>query len=132
VRRFKPWIVPLCGLILGLQSAWAAEVDFSKLPPAATQPGVTYEKDVRPIFEKSCWDCHGSGMQRGKMRLDSLEATLKGSGEGAILEKGNSAKSKIVTMVARLEGARAMPPRGTPLTQEQVGLIRAWIDQGAK
>src|SRR5262245_59617376 len=112
----------------------AAEVDISKLPPAADKKGVTYDKDIKPIFEKSCFKCHGPEKQKAKLRLDSLAGALKGGEDGKILEPGNSAKSTIVHAVARLVPDDAMPPedKGDPLTKEQVGLIRAWIDQGAK
>ena len=112
----------------------AAKVDTSKLPPASTKTGVTYAADIKPIFEKSCFKCHGAEKQKGKLRLDSLEATLKGGDDGKVLEPGKSAESTLVHSVARLDEDEAMPPadKGEPLTKEQVGLIRAWIDQGAK
>lgn len=111
------------------------EVDTSKLPPAGDAKGVTYQKDIKPIFEKTCFKCHGSEKQKGKLRVDSLEATLKGGEVGKVVEPGNSAKSVLVHNVARIgDEDDWMPPtdKGTPLTKEQVGLIRAWIDQGAK
>ena len=109
-------------------------MDASKLPPVASKSGVTYATDIKPIFEKSCFKCHGSEKQKGKLRLDSLEAVLKGGEEGKILEAGNSAKSPMVFAVARVDEDEAMPPadKGQPLTKDQVSLIRAWIDQGAK
>ena len=112
----------------------AAKVDTSKLPPASTKTGVTYAADIKPIFEKSCFKCHGAEKQKGKLRLDSLEATLKGGDDGKVLEPGKSAESTLVHSVARLDEDEAMPPadKGKPLTKEEVGLIRAWIDQGAK
>lgn len=116
-------------------SALAADkVDTSKLPPAAKKDGVTFASDIKPIFEKSCVKCHGPEKQKGKLRLDTLEATLKGSEDGAILTKGKSAESSLVHSVARLVEDDAMPPegKGDPLTKEQIGLVRAWIDQGAK
>ena len=113
----------------------AAEVDLSKLPPPAAQTGLTYEKDIRPIFEKHCFKCHGEEKPKAGLRLDSREAALKGSREGKVILPGQSAKSPLVHSVARLgEEDHWMPPegKGQPLTAEQVGLIRAWIDQGAK
>jgi len=112
----------------------AAEVDVSKLPPAAARQGVTYDKDIKPIFEKSCVKCHGTEKQKGKLRLDSLAAALKGGENGKCIVSGDSAKSTLVHSIARLDPESAMPPedKGDPLTKEQVGLIRAWIDQGAK
>ncbi len=123
----------LLALSLGSIAA-EKKMDASKLPPAATKTGVTYSTDIQPIFEKSCFKCHGSEKQKGKLRLDSLEAVLKGGEDGKILEAGSSAKSPMVFAVARVDEDEAMPPadKGKPLTKEQVSLIRAWIDQGAK
>src|SRR5262245_12648867 len=114
-------------------AVYAADVDITKLPPASSKKGVTYDKDIKPIFEKACFKCHGAEKQKGKLRVDSLAATLKG-GDDKVVEPGNSSKSLLVHAVARLNEDDAMPPadKGDPLSKEQVGLIRAWIDQGAK
>ena len=111
-----------------------AKVDVSKLPPASDKTGLNYDKDIKPIFEKSCFKCHGPEKQKGKLRLDSLEAALKGGEDGKVVEPGNSAKSTLVHAIARLDEDAAMPPadKGEPLKKDQIGLIRAWIDQGAK
>jgi mono/diheme cytochrome c family protein len=113
-------------------------VDVSKIPPASEKKGVTYEADIKPIFEKSCIKCHGSEKQKGKLRLDTLAATLKGGEDGKVIEAGDSAKSMLVHNVAHVgDEDMFMPPPDNkdkipPLTKEQIGLIRAWIDQGAK
>ena len=125
------------GSCLGLGASLIAAdkaVDVSKLPPAASKKGVTYAKDVRPILEKSCFGCHGPEKQKGKLRLDSLQAALKGSEHGVVVVAGKSERSPLLQNIARLNPDEAMPPegKGEPLTKEQVGLIRAWIDQGAK
>lgn len=112
----------------------SSPVDESKLPPVAKKDGVTYAKDIKPIFDKSCVKCHGPEKQKAKLRLDSLEWTLKGADGEDVVSKGKSAASELVHTVARLNEDEAMPPegKGDPLTKEEVGLIRAWIDQGAK
>jgi hypothetical protein len=127
-------ILPLLTAVSAAVSLSAADVDVSKLPPAATKTGLTFDKDIKPIFEKSCVKCHGAEKQKGKLRLDSLEASLKGGENGESIVKGNSAKSPLVHTIARLDPDSAMPPdgKGDPLTKEQIGVIRAWIDQGAK
>jgi mono/diheme cytochrome c family protein len=102
-----------------------------KMPESSTQQGVTYEKDIRPIFEKNCVGCHGEKKQKSDLRLDSLEASIKGGKNGPNILPGKSAQSSLVIAVARLDKDTAMPPKKS-LKTEEVALIRAWIDQGAK
>jgi cytochrome c5 len=120
-------------LVLTFTLAHAA-VDPAKLPPAAKKTGVTFDKDIKPLFEASCTKCHGAEKQKGKLRLDTLAAVMRGGESGKVIEAGHSAKSVLVHAVSGLDADTAMPPEGKakPLTAEQVGLVRAWIDQGAK
>jgi uncharacterized membrane protein len=119
------------GVALALTSTAA---DKKTLPPASTKTGVTFAKDIKPLFEASCTKCHGAEKQKGKLRLDSLRDALKGGENGKCITPGKSADSMLVKAVARLNEDDAMPPegKGKPLTAAEVGLIRAWIDQGAK
>ena len=123
------------GLSLLTATAATKNVDVSKLPPVSGKTGVAYTTDIKPIFQKACVKCHGPEKQKANLRLDSLAAALKGSDNGPVIVAADSAKSKLVHNIARL-GAEDdyMPPpgKGDPLTKEQIGLIRAWIDQGAK
>ena len=127
---FLPFLV----VVTAAASLSAADVDVSKLPAASTKTGLSFDKDIKPIFDKSCSKCHGAEKQKGKLRLDTLEATLKGGENGESVVKGNSAKSPLVHTIARLDPDAAMPPdgKGDPLSKEQIGIVRAWIDQGAK
>ena len=113
-----------------------AEPDLKKLPPPAAKTGLTYDADIKPIFEKSgCFKCHGAEKQKAKLRVDTLAAVKKGSENGPLFEAGKSEKSVLVHSVARiLDEDLNMPPedKGDPLTKDQVALVRAWIDQGAK
>lgn len=133
--------LPLCGalfLALNLQAADNSKVDLTKLPPPADKPGVTFAKDIKAIFEKSCTRCHGAEKPKGNLRLDSLEAVSKGSEHGKVIQPGKSAESKLVISAGHAGNPDDfMPPPNNraniqPLTKEQVALIRAWIDQGAK
>jgi len=115
-------------------------VDPKLFPPPSTKQGVTYAADIQPIFAKSCYPCHGPKTQKpkGKLRLDSLDAVLKGGEDGPAIVKGDSAKSTLVIQVCHQgDPDDYMPPPENkanigPLTKEQIGLVRAWIDQGAK
>jgi mono/diheme cytochrome c family protein len=126
------------GVLAIALSIFAADPDISKLPPAAATKGVTYEKHIKPIFEKHCFKCHGVEKQKGKYRTDSLEAALKGgSSDEKPIVPGNSGKSSLVHNIGYLIEDMEMPPPdkdGKPmkLSNEEIGLIRAWIDQGAK
>jgi hypothetical protein len=168
-------------------SAAATEVDLSKLPPPASKAGVTFAADIQPLLQASCIRCHGTDRAKAGLRLDSLDAALKGSKDGKVILPGNSKDSPLVLAVSQLDEEKAMPPkfkpghRGPggpggpggfggpggppggpgpdgppggpppggpggpqggmrggfgpppkPLTADQVGLVRAWIDQGAK
>jgi hypothetical protein len=125
--------------VLGLAvAALAVDIDTSKLPPPSDRKDVTFEKDIKPLFDKSCVGCHGAEKPKGKLRLDSLEATLKGGVDGKVLEPGKSASSFLVANIAFLgdEDDWMPPPKDLAkypkFTPEQVGLVRAWIDQGTK
>jgi hypothetical protein len=107
------------------------------LPPASTKTGVTYATDIKPIFETSCVKCHdGNKKPRAGLALDSLEGVLKGSKDGKVVTMDDSAHSDLVLAVAHAgDDPDTFMPKGKhaiPLTPEQIGLIRAWIDQGAK
>ena|SRR5258708_4560196 len=134
--RKNLFVTVFAGVVSGVcvVTAIAAEPDLSKLPPPSDKKDLTYAKDIKPIFEKTCFKCHGPEKQKAKLRLDSLEAALKGSENGEVILKGKSAKSTLVQAVGRLDDDSAMPPegKGDPLSKDTVGLIRAWIDQGAK
>ncbi|HEX4263787.1 MAG TPA: c-type cytochrome domain-containing protein [Verrucomicrobiae bacterium] len=125
--------------IIGVSLAvFADDVDTSKLPPASTKTGVTYATDIKPIFDASCIKCHNGPKAKAKLQMDSLASVLKGGEDGKVVEPGNSAKSMLVLNVAHIgDDMDFMPPPKNKLgfkklTDEQIGLIRAWIDQGAK
>jgi hypothetical protein len=131
----------VAALSLSVLSGTAAEkkgVDLSKIPPPSDKTGVTYAVDIKPILEKSCTKCHDGDKPKAKLRLDSLEGVLKGGEDGKVVLSGNSAGSMLVHNVAHAGDPDAYmpPPRNkagiVPLTKDQIGLIRAWIDQGAK
>jgi mono/diheme cytochrome c family protein len=114
------------------------QVDISKLPPVSDKKDVTYASDIQRIFEKSCVNCHGPEKSKGKLRLDSLPVVLKGGEDGKVVKPGDSAGSMLIHNIAHIgDPDQYMPPPRNkagiqPLTPEQIGLIRAWIDQGAK
>ena len=109
----------------------AQEVAIQALPPAAKSP-VDFSRDIEPLFRESCYACHGPKQQMGGLRLDNKAAALEGGYSGPAIKPGKSAQSRLIHLVAGLKKDLIMPMGGERLTPEQVGLLRAWIDQGAE
>lgn len=116
-----------------------AVAEDAKLPPASTKTGVTYDSDLKAIFDVSCVKCHSGDRPKARLHMDTLAGVLKGTKEGPIVKAGDSANSLIVKAIAHTTADHDswMPPLDNragikPLTVEQIGLVRAWIDQGAK
>jgi hypothetical protein len=108
-----------------------AQVVQVKLPPAASG-SIDFERDVQPIFERNCLACHSSAKHKGGLRLDNGTDALKGGNSGVAIKPGHSDQSRLVHLTAGLDPDLKMPPEGKRLTAEEVGRLRAWIDQGAK
>jgi hypothetical protein len=125
------WLFVSCCLIRGGGLFAGEAIDENKLPPAASIKA-DFDRDIRPIFEARCYKCHGPERPKSHFRLDNKEAALKGGDTGVDIIPGDSAKSPLVHYIARLVPDMEMPPpgKGEPLTREEIGLIRAWIDQG--
>lgn len=106
----------LAGAVGSAFSALADPIDFSKLdlgklPAPSTKKGLTFEHDIKPLFEASCTRCHGEEKQKGDIRLDSLAAVLKGGEDGKILVAGKSRESVLVVAIAGIDEESAMPPK---------------------
>ena len=126
----------LAALTVALGFALSAAADDAKLPAASTKQGVTFDTDIKPIFDASCVKCHNSAKNpKAHLALDTLAGALKGGKDGKVITVGDSAHSDLVLSVAHVGDPDTFMPKGksaTKLTDDQIGLIRAWIDQGAK
>ena len=126
--RILPVTLVSLGSILALR---AQQLSKKELPPAVALK-VDYQRDIQPILSSRCLQCHGAQMQMSSLRLDNRRDALAGGNSGPVIKPSNSAGSKLIQMVAGIEEGKVMPPAGDPLTNEQIGLLRAWIDQGAE
>ncbi len=97
---------------------------------AAPADPVDYPGAVKPVLARRCYSCHGALKQRAGLRLDTAGLILKGGDGGPAIEPGRSADSLLVEAITGSEGWR-MPPEGPPLSTDEIGLIRGWIDRGA-
>ena len=88
---------------------------------------VDFAKSVQGIFEARCIDCHGSKKQKGDLRLDSQETAL-----AEVIKPGKSGESELYKHISLpADHEDIMPPKGDPLTKEQIATIKQWIDEGA-
>jgi hypothetical protein len=102
----------------------------SQLPQPANRP-VDFAKDIKPLFEAACVKCHAKGKDKGGFSLETRERFLNGGDTGAAAVVGKSEDSYLVELVSSSDSDEVMPKKGTKWTREQIGLMRAWIDQGA-
>ncbi len=110
----------------------AGAVESPRLPPAAAVK-VDFSRDIEPIFANRCYECHGEKKSKSSFRLDDKTRAFQGGDSGKpFLIPGKSSQSQIILRVAGLVNAdEVMPATGERLTAQQIGLLEAWIDQGA-
>ncbi|HXW04992.1 MAG TPA: PSD1 and planctomycete cytochrome C domain-containing protein [Vicinamibacterales bacterium] len=96
----------------------------------AAQP-IDYARDIQPIFEQYCAECHGSAKSRARLRLHSPDLVLKGGVSGPVVVPGRSDDSLIIRRVLGLDNEDRMPLEADPLPEALIARLRTWIDQGA-
>jgi hypothetical protein len=94
---------------------------------------IDYLRDVKPIFARRCFSCHGPIQQKSGLRLDTAAAMRKGGESGPAITVGKPGDSDLLSYV-RSDSDFRMPPEGegTPLTAEEIDILTRWIAQGAK
>ncbi|MDG2222162.1 MAG: DUF1553 domain-containing protein [Rubripirellula sp.] len=91
-----------------------------------------FDREIRPIFEQKCFSCHGPEKQKSGLRVDRRASMLKGGDYGEpTLVPGNSADSFLIQVVSGENVDLKMPPGGTSLSEDEVSLLRRWVDSGA-
>jgi hypothetical protein len=85
---------------------------------------VDFVREVRPIFEKHCYECHGAEKQKNDYRLDIKAVALKN------IVAGKSTESPLFRFVSGLEKDAPMPPK-SKLSSGEIETLRRWIDEGA-
>jgi hypothetical protein len=115
----SPRLLNAIGLLfVALTSITAAEPDFAR--------------EVLPILQRSCFECHGEKKATGGLRLDSAAALAKGGDSGAVVIPKNPAESELLRRIALPKNdGDVMPNRGEPLNAAEVAKIKAWIEAGA-
>jgi len=118
-------------------TAWAAKAPIAITEPANHAGPVDFDREVRPFLSDNCLSCHCQTTTKGGLNLETPALMLKGGDTGPAIKTGHGADSLILQAAAHLDDDLTMPPRDNKakaknLTPEQLGLLKAWIDQGAK
>jgi hypothetical protein len=94
---------------------------------------VDFLRDIQPILRDNCYQCHAGTTEKGGLNLGIKAKALEGGDSGEAILAQKSEGSLLIQMVSGGDDERLMPPEGNkPLTEEQISLLRAWIDEGAR
>jgi hypothetical protein len=131
----RPWsqsYSPRLKVVIAFAVASATGVSCARgaEPDAKTQAAREqfFEQNIRPLLAENCYSCHGDKKQKGGLRLDSLEAILKGGASGPAVVPGKPDESLLVEAINYKE--LEMPPTGK-LDSEKVTVLTRWVSLGA-
>jgi len=91
-----------------------------------------FKRDIQPILEQRCYECHGAKKQKSGIRFDRRVTVFAGGDSGKpLIVSGKSSESPLLRRVTTSDPDEVMPPKGDKLTDAQIALLRTWIDEGA-
>ncbi|MCA8993929.1 MAG: hypothetical protein KDA88_18225 [Planctomycetaceae bacterium] len=128
-----------CACLAVVAFALSGQFSFAEpIPVAQIQRNdqVSFEKEIFPILQRNCLACHSASEKQGDIVLESPQGILKGGDNGPAAIPGRGADSLIVKLAAH-QSNPVMPPDGNDvaaknLSSNELGLLKLWIDQGAK
>ncbi len=93
---------------------------------------IKFQRDIAPILENRCWDCHNQESHEGELRLDTRQGMLQGGGSGvAAVIPGKPDQSYLIEVISHLDPDLKMPPEQEQLPRQEIELLTQWIKQGA-
>ena len=93
---------------------------------------VDFSEQVQPLLRRHCQRCHGEKHDEGGLRLNQRDDVIGEADSGAsIIVPGHAGKSLLISRVVDADAGELMPLDGEPLSQQEVDLLRRWIDEGA-
>lgn len=118
---------------LAAEGALATAGSLASAASPVSQDTVSFANDILPIFQNRCAKCHGAPDEDGEPRLESglnlieYDKVIAGSEWGTVVEAGDPANSFLLDMIVD----QTMPEEGDPVPEDEIALIRAWIEAGA-
>jgi mono/diheme cytochrome c family protein len=109
----------------------ADSADAVPLTPVSADRKIDFARDVQPILQSTCYECHGENKKKGGLRLDARAFVMKGGATGPAIVPGDAGKSLLLHYVLGTHGKKRMPLNKDPLKPAQIAVLTAWVDQGA-
>jgi len=125
-------------LSMEFRGAITGGILLALLAGCASRQTISYHQDVYPILETNCLACHrppeGAGYLKTHLSMESYRSLMQGTLYGAVIVPGDSRKSILNMLVeGRADASLRMPhQRAEPLTAEEIGILRQWVDLGAR
>jgi hypothetical protein len=114
-------------------AAWAicfAGAGLGGISSRGAEP-IDFVRDIRPIFETHCYDCHSGDEASGGLRLDVKSAAFKGGDrQGPDIVPGHADQSPLIERITSRDDDQRMPP-DEPLSASEIGTLTAWMNAGA-
>ena len=96
------------------------------------KPPVDFAKQIKPIFQKHCYECHSAKKDKGGFAFDSLDRLASNIGRGRIIVPGNLPDSDLIDVLQGTNGKKKMPPKDKgSLSAKEIEDMRDWIKEGA-
>ena len=93
---------------------------------------IDFLRDIKPLLAERCTKCHGPAKQENGLRLDAGQGVARGGDNGPPIVAGKPDESLLIQAVTgKSDVISKMPPKGEPLSGEQIELLRRWIAAGA-
>jgi mono/diheme cytochrome c family protein/cytochrome c553 len=107
-----------------------ADVEAAELAPPSPQALEQFEREVRPVLVKNCYECHGPKKEHNGLRLDSRAAVLKGGDSGPAVAPGKPDESLLIGAVKH-ESFEMPPEPSPPLSAQEISALETWVRNGA-
>ncbi|MCG6158090.1 DUF1553 domain-containing protein [Rubinisphaera margarita] len=106
--------------------------DARRVSLQSEQSGVEYFEQIRPLLESRCYSCHQGGKAQGGLQIDDHASMLRGGDSyGPAIVPGHVEESSLIARIMAEDESEIMPPKGDPLSAEEIAILKQWIAGGA-
>src|SRR5580698_7504225 len=118
----------VCFVIVSLFGVFASAEEKAAAPK---EEKITFDQHILPIFREKCGSCHNANDKKGDLVLDNYGLAMQGGASGEVVRTDGDASQSQLYLVVSHQSEPKMPPQQPKLPDEQLTLIRKWIEGGA-